>query len=214
MTNTDPVHQLMDAGLIAILRAPSSRHLLAIADVLLDAGIHALEITLTPPDAVPALAEIARRAPQALVGAGTVLTTDQAQACIDAGARFLVSPAASPEVMGTARAAGIAALPGALTPTEILAAHQAGATAVKLFPAAVVGPRFVRELHGPFPQISFIPSGGVGIDDIPDWFAAGAAAVGLGGALLGTAADDGPDPSLAQRARRAVAAVIHARQQP
>ena len=214
MTGADPVHQLIDAGLIAILRAPTSRHLPAIADLLLDAGIRALEITLTTPDAVAALAEIARRAPQALVGAGTVLTTDQAQACIDAGARFLVSPAASPEVMGTARAAGIAALPGTLTPTEVLAAHQAGATVVKLFPAAVVRPRFVRELHGPFPQISIIPSGGVGIDDIPDWFAAGAAAVGLGGALLGTAADDGPDPSLAHRARRAIAAVTHARQQP
>ena len=146
-----------------------------------------------------------------MIGAGTVVTADQAEACIAAGAAFVVSPTASPDVTATARIAGVAAFPGALTPTEILAAHQGGAAAVKLFPASAVSPRFITDLHGPFPEIQIMPTGGIGIDNITGWLHAGAAAVGLGSPLIGAAAVDGVDRGLVDRARRAVAAVAAAR---
>lgn len=208
----DAIGRLLDAGLIAILRARSSRHLRAVADALIDAGVSALEITLTTPDAMRVLAELSRAVdPSVIVGAGTVLTTEQAEASIEAGARFLVSPTTSSEVALAARTAGVGYLPGTFTPTEVHTAARGGARAVKLFPAASVGPRFVRELHGPFPEIAVVPSGGIDIDDVPEWMSAGAAAVGLGGALVGTAASDGPDADLGRRAHRALAAVARAR---
>jgi 2-dehydro-3-deoxyphosphogluconate aldolase/(4S)-4-hydroxy-2-oxoglutarate aldolase len=103
--------------------------------------------------------------------------------------------------------------PGALTPTEILSAHRSGASAVKLFPASAVSPGYLKDVRGPFPGIPVIPTGGIHLDDIPAWFAAGAAAVGLGSPLLGSSLADGPDAALADRARRAMTAVAAARQQ-
>jgi 2-dehydro-3-deoxyphosphogluconate aldolase/(4S)-4-hydroxy-2-oxoglutarate aldolase len=113
--------------------------------------------------------------------------------------------------MATARIAGVAMYPGALTPTEILSAHRSGAAAVKLFPASAMSPGYLKDVRGPFPGIPVIPTGGVGVEDIPSWLAAGAAAVGLGTPLLGGSLADGPDAALAERARRAVAAVAGAR---
>ncbi|MEV0925186.1 bifunctional 4-hydroxy-2-oxoglutarate aldolase/2-dehydro-3-deoxy-phosphogluconate aldolase [Streptomyces spongiicola] len=199
-------------GLIAILRAPTAAHFPAIADTLLDAGIHAIEVTLTTHGALRCIRELtAAYGREALIGAGTVLTADQAQACVDAGARFLVSPAAAPDVVRTARAAGVAAYPGALTPTEIHAAGRAGVPAVKLFPASAVSPRYVSDLSGPLPGIPLIPTGGISLTDIPAWIAAGAAAVGLGTPLIGTAATEGADDRLTTRCRRALAAVSESR---
>ncbi|MEU3322228.1 bifunctional 4-hydroxy-2-oxoglutarate aldolase/2-dehydro-3-deoxy-phosphogluconate aldolase [Streptomyces sp. NPDC006785] len=148
---------------------------------------------------------------EAVIGAGTVLTAGQAQTCVDAGARFLVSPVAAPDVVRTARAAGVAAYPGALTPTEIHAAARTGAPAVKLFPASAVSPRYVSDLLGPLPGIPLIPTGGISLADIPAWIAAGVAAVGLGTPLIGTAATEGVDDRLAGRCRQALAAVREGR---
>lgn len=204
--------RLTDCGLVAILRAPSTEHFAAITDTLLDAGVRAVEITLTTPGALRSVRELARaHGPQVLIGAGTVLTADQAEACVDAGAAFLVSPTAAPDVVSTARIADVAVLPGALTPTEILAAHRAGASAVKLFPASAVTPRYLTDLHGPLPGIPVVPTGGIALTDIPAWTAAGAAAVGLGGPLIGSAAVDGVDRQLAERGRQAVRAVAEGR---
>lgn len=215
MSGTDLTARLLDAGLIAVLRVDHGRHLPGIAHALVDAGITALEVTLTTPGAVAVLAELTRDLDESvIVGAGTVLSAEQAEQCVSAGARFLVSPAASPEVMDVARAADLVPLPGTFTPTEVLAARREGARAVKLFPASVVGPGFVRALHGPFPDLAVVPTGGVGIGDIGAWVAAGAAAVGLGGSLLGSAAHEGADAALHERARRAVSALAEARARP
>src|SRR5689334_6741224 len=162
--------RVAEAGLVAILRAPAAKQFLAVADALVASGVGAIEVTLTAPDALEALSKIvAEFGSTAVVGAGTVLTADHAEACIDAGAAFLVSPVAAPDVVAAARIAGVAAYPAGLTPTEIVTAFRSGATAVKLFPASAVGPRFITDLHGPFPELPIIPTGGIAIDQIPVW---------------------------------------------
>jgi 2-dehydro-3-deoxyphosphogluconate aldolase/(4S)-4-hydroxy-2-oxoglutarate aldolase len=213
-TPPDPVTRtISDAGLIAILRSASTRHYAAAVELLVSTGVRVIEVTLTAAEGVAAIKELAQAyaGTDVVVGAGTVISTDQAEACIDAGAAFLVSPAVTPDVMATARIAGVPMYPGALTPTEILSAHRSGAAAVKLFPASAVSPSYLKDVRGPFPGIPVIPTGGIDIDDIPRWLAAGAAAVGLGSPLFGSSLADGPDADLGERARRAVAAVADAR---
>jgi 2-dehydro-3-deoxyphosphogluconate aldolase/(4S)-4-hydroxy-2-oxoglutarate aldolase len=216
-TTLDPVTRAVsDAGILAILRSATTQHYLAAAELLVSTGIRVVEVTLSAADAVASIKQLVQAydGTDVLVGAGTVISSDQAEACIDAGVAFLVSPAVTPDVMATARIAGVAVYPGALTPTEILSAHRSGASAVKLFPASAVSPGYLKDIRGPFPGIPVIPTGGVDLDDIPSWFAAGAAAVGLGSPLLGNSLADGPDAALADRARRAIAAVAAARQRP
>lgn len=209
MTTTAEISR---AGLVAILRASSAKHFGAITDALVNAGIRAIEITLTTPEALASIAILtASYGDDAIIGAGTVMTADEAEACIEAGASFLVSPTASPDVIATARIAGIAAYPGALTPTEIVTAFRSGAPAVKLFPASAVSPRFITDLHGPCPEIPIMPTGGIAIEGIGTWLRAGAAAVGLGTPLIGAATREGVDRDLNERARRAVAAVQESR---
>jgi 2-dehydro-3-deoxyphosphogluconate aldolase/(4S)-4-hydroxy-2-oxoglutarate aldolase len=210
----DPVTRAISgAGLVAILRSASTEHYTAAAELLVSTGVRIIEVTLTAADAVAAIKELAQiyEGTDVIVGAGTVISSDQAEACIDVGAAFLVSPAVTPDVMATARIAGVAMYPGALTPTELLSAHRSGAAAVKLFPASAVSPTYLKDVRGPFPGIPVIPTGGIGVEDIPGWLAAGAAAVGLGSPLLGASLVDGPDRALAERGRRAVAAVAEAR---
>lgn len=201
-------------GVVGIVRAPDSRHVDAVVDVLVEEGVRAVEVTFTTSGALEAVTRLAQRyGSDALVGAGTVTTAEEAEAAIDAGATFLVSPAVCPDVIAAAVAADIAVMPGAFTPTEVLAAHRAGATSVKVFPAGALGPRYLTDLHGPLPDIRLVPTGRIGIDEIPTWLAAGAVAVGLGGPLLGRAGIDGPDDELRKRARAAVAQVANAREQ-
>lgn len=141
------------------------------------------------------------------VGAGTVLTIDAARRAVDAGAAFLVAPHVDPEVVAWTAGRGIPMFPGAATPTEVLAAWRAGAAGVKVFPASVVGPAFVRELRGPLPDIPLLPTGGVTVDNAAAYIEAGAAAVGIGSWLF---AGGTPD-SIAERARQAVDAIAAAR---
>ncbi len=200
---------IVRSGVVAVLRAPTADGFAAVADVLVEAGITALEVTLTSRGAIDALAGLRRRLPPAaVVGAGTVLTVDQAKAAVDAGAAFLVSPVLDP---GLAAGAGVPFYPGALTPTEIFHAYAAGAPLVKLFPAATVGPRYLKDLHGPLPEVRIMPTGGIDVADVATWLAGGAAAVGLGGPLLGDAASGGSLVALGERARRAADAVAYAR---
>lgn len=208
----DTTSAIAAIGVVAILRAPTAKHIEAAAETLVRAGISAIEVTLTVPGALASIGRLTKTfGHEALIGAGTVLTADQAEACLDAGAVFLVSPTASLDVIAAARIANVAVYPGAFTPTEILATHRAGASAVKLFPASAVGPRFITDIHGPLPDIAIMPTGGIGIDDVGAWIKAGAAAVGLGGALLGHAGTRGVDDGLAARARRALDNVAAAR---
>ena len=142
------------------------------------------------------------------VGAGTVLTADEAKASVDAGAAFLVSPVLDRTLVG---GFGVPFYPGALTPTEVFTAQRQGAPIVKLFPASAVEPRYIKDLHGPLPGVRLMPTGGIDIGDVAAWLTAGAVAVGLGGPLLGDAASGGSLAALADRARRAADAVAFAR---
>jgi 2-dehydro-3-deoxyphosphogluconate aldolase/(4S)-4-hydroxy-2-oxoglutarate aldolase len=211
----DATATIAEAGLVAILRSPTSTFVPAVAHTLVDAGIRVLEITLTIPDAVAIIERLHDElGGDALVGAGTVVTLEEAEACINAGADFLVSPTTSLDVVATARIAGVAAYPGAFTPTEILTAQRAGANAVKLFPAASVGPGYLKQIRGPIPDVSIIPTGGIAVDQVAGWLRAGATAVGLGTSLCGRSCEDGETDGLAERAHRALEAVAAARQEP
>jgi len=205
--------ELTSSGIVAIARGASTTHVAAAVEKLVEAGISCVELTLTMPDAVDGIASlVSRLGDAACVGAGTVLTTAQASACLDAGAKFLVAPSLAPDVVAFAAEAGAPCLPGALTPSEIVSAWNSGAAGVKLFPASLGGARYLRDVRAPLPDIPLIPTGGVAIDDVPAYLAAGAVAVGLGGPLFGDALSGGSLDDLAARARRLVAAVRIARE--
>ncbi|KUL42295.1 bifunctional 4-hydroxy-2-oxoglutarate aldolase/2-dehydro-3-deoxy-phosphogluconate aldolase [Actinoplanes awajinensis] len=207
-TPLDPVSAaIADSGLVAILRAPTAGGFSVVADVLVSAGITALEVTLTSQGALAAIAALRRQLPPgAIIGAGTVLTPDDARAAVDAGASFLVSP-----VLDTLAGQSVPCYPGAYTPTEVYRAHLAGAPMVKLFPAGGLTPAYLKDLRGPLPHVRILPTGGINLDDITAWLTAGASAVGLGGPLVGDAATGGSLTALAARAKRAVDAVAQAR---
>ena len=199
------------AGVLAIARRLDPASIPSVCDALHKGGIAAFELTLNEPEsaALEALAAAVRHAEGSglLVGAGTVLSIDAAQRAIDAGAAFLVSPHTDIEVVEWAGRMTIPMLPGAATPTEVLAAWRAGAPAIKVFPASSLGPSFIRELHGPFPDIPLLPTGGISVDSAGDFIRAGSIAVGIGSWLFG----DRSPASIAQRASQAVGAVAEAR---
>lgn len=195
---------------VAIGRRIDPARVGAIIDGLLQGGVQAFELTLNEPeaDALRSIEAAARHASGTAmtVGAGTVLSIEAAQRALAAGATFLVSPHTDRELVAWAAANGTPAFPGASTPTEVHAGWRAGAAAVKVFPASVVGPAFLRELRGPFPDIPVIPTGGITADDAGDYIRAGAIAVGLGSWLLG----DGEARGVSERAARVVRAVTEA----
>jgi 2-dehydro-3-deoxyphosphogluconate aldolase/(4S)-4-hydroxy-2-oxoglutarate aldolase len=200
---------LVSCGVVAIARRLTADTAPQVADALVEGGVLAFEITLNEPvaGALRSIESIAARAPGLAIGAGTVLSIEAAQRAIEAGARFLVMPHTDPELVHWAAERGIPTLPGAFTPTEVLAAWRAGAAAVKLFPASVAGAAFVRECLGPFPDIPLVPSGGVTVQSAGDFIRAGAVAVGVGSWLIGDAAPAG----IRARARQIVEAVAEAR---
>lgn len=193
---------------VAVLRAERPDQLVAVADVLVSCGIRAVEFALTTPGALEALAVYCREAPPgSCVGAGTVLSAGAARAAIEVGAAYLVTPGFVPEVLDAAAAHGVPVLAGAYTASEVVAAHRAGAAAVKVFPAAIGGPRYIRLLRDPLPDVPLVPTGGISLSDAPDYLAAGALAVGLGGSLIGDALRGGPIADLARRATELVEAL-------
>ena len=200
---------LVTGGVVAIARRLNADTAPQAADALVAGGVLAFEITLNEPvgDALRAIESLANRAPALAIGAGTVLSIDSARLALDAGATFLVMPHTDPELVAWAATRGVPTLPGAFTPTEVLAAWRAGAAAVKLFPASVAGPAFVRECHGPFPEIPLVPSGGVTAETAADFIRAGAVAVGVGSWLIGDAESSG----VTTRARQVVQVVAEAR---
>jgi len=204
--------QLAQSGVVAILRGSSDRELAAVSRTLGDAGVTCLELTLTTPGAIGALARVrAELGDDVALGMGSVIDAEQAMACLDAGAEFLVSPGVCAEVAVYAAERAVACYPGAWTPTELLEAWRLGAPAVKLFPAASGGPRHLKDVRAPLPHIPLVPTGGVGLDQIADYVAAGAVAVGLGGPLIGDALDGGSLSALGERARVALEAVQNGR---
>ncbi len=195
--------------LVAIIRLRHEAPLTRVAEALVAGGIRALEFTLTSPGAIPAITVCrARFGDDIIVGAGTVLDEEEARRCLDAGARFLVSPGFDPAVVALARERGALAMPGALTPTEIVTAWRAGADVVKVFPARAFGPRYIADLLAPLPRVSLMPTGGVDETNVADYLRAGAVGVAVGGKLVGEDAVGRADwDALTERARVLVAAV-------
>jgi 2-dehydro-3-deoxyphosphogluconate aldolase/(4S)-4-hydroxy-2-oxoglutarate aldolase len=203
---------MTETGIVAIARAASTALVEQAVEVLIGAGVTCVELTLTMPGALDAVALLAARFGEvASIGAGSVLTAEQAEASINAGARFLVAPSAVPDVVECAVAHGVPCLPGALTPSEIVAAWSSGAAAVKLFPASVGGVAYLRDVRAPLPDIPLVPTGGVRLEDVEGYVNAGAIALGVGGPLFGSSLTDGDMAGLAQRAGLFLAAVAGAR---
>ena len=208
------ISALEGCGVVAVIRMRDSRRIRSVVDALLKGGVRAIEVTMTVPDALAVIGELAAALPEAvLLGAGTVLDSDVARRVIDSGARFVVSPVFRSDIVIAAHRGGAAAAPGCFSPTEMLAAHDAGADLVKVFPATALGPGFIRDVRGPLPQLRLMPTGGVTIENAGDWIRAGAAVLGIGSALVDAAAiEAGRFEAITGNAQRLLANVVAARQ--
>ncbi|MEV0328589.1 bifunctional 4-hydroxy-2-oxoglutarate aldolase/2-dehydro-3-deoxy-phosphogluconate aldolase [Micromonospora echinospora] len=201
------VAELAAARILAVIRGTDTAGAIAAGTALLEEGVRLVEVALTTPDAVRAVEALRAVAPAgSLVGAGTVLTAADVADVAAAGAQFVVTPAVVESIAEAARR-GLPVAAGALTPTEAYTAMRMGASAVKLFPASVGGPAYLRAVRDPFPDIPFVAVGGVGLADVPGYLGAGAIAVGVGGPLVGDAASGGDLAALRVRARTYLAAV-------
>src|SRR3954469_21276181 len=205
--------QVEALGVVAVIRLKDPGKLREVVDAIAAGGVRALEVTMTVPGAVELIRALAAGLPEGfLLGAGTVTDAATARAVIDAGARFVVSPVFRPEVIAACHERDVAAMPGCFSPTEIFAAHDSGADIVKVFPATMLGPQFIKDVRAPLPQVKLMPTGGVTLDNAGDWIRAGAVAVGLGSALIDAAAIDGNRLDvITANARRVVANVAAAR---
>lgn len=209
MTKQQVRERIETTGIIPVIRAANPDDAIFAAETVAAAGLPVIEITMTIPGALEAIATLQRQmGPAVTVGAGTVLDADTARRCLAAGAAFLVSPGLDAGTVAAARQANCLMLAGALTPTEILAAWRAGSDLVKVFPArSLGGPAYFKALRGPLPQIPLVPTGGVSLEEVAAYFAAGAAAVGVGSELV-PAADlrDRRGDAIAARVRQFLAA--------
>jgi 2-dehydro-3-deoxyphosphogluconate aldolase/(4S)-4-hydroxy-2-oxoglutarate aldolase len=212
-TREGVVRAIQQLGIVAVIRMRDAAKLRAVVDALMDGGVRALEVTMSVPNAVELIRTLAPTMPDGfLLGAGTVTDAATAHAVIDAGARYIVSPVFRRDVITACQERGVAAAPGCFTPTEILDAHEAGADIVKVFPATALGPQYIKDVRAPLPQVRLMPTGGVTVENAGDWIRAGAVAVGVGSALVDTAAiDSGRFEIIADKARRIVANVAAAR---
>ena len=209
---TDPpatLDRLRAARVIAVIRAASPADAIAVAEALVEGGIEAIELTYSTPEVTRALREATTRfGSRALVGVGTLTDVRHAHEAAEAGADFLVSPHLAPTLLEAMLETGLAALPGVLTPSEAAAAMAQGAAAIKLFPAATVGPAHLRALHAPFPSLKVVPTGGIGVSNAAAWLREGAWASGGGGDLApATRADEHARSELVQRARTLLASL-------
>jgi 2-dehydro-3-deoxyphosphogluconate aldolase/(4S)-4-hydroxy-2-oxoglutarate aldolase len=179
--------RILQIGIVPVVRASSSAEARTAAEAVCKGGIPIVEITMTVPGAVEVIRELAKQSSpnELLVGAGTVLNPEQAQRCLDAGAQFLVSPGFNPKTVALAAAERRLIMAGALTPTEVIAAWEAGSDFIKIFPAGNVGgPKYIKALKGPLPDVPLIPTGGVNLQTAAEFLEAGAAALGIGGELV------------------------------
>lgn len=213
MTKSDIIACLLDPGIIAIIRADSSEGVVQAAEALLAGGVTAMEVTMTTPNAIAVIEEIAGRLGDRIVlGVGSVIDPETLRAAVGVGAQFVVTPVTKTEVIAAANLLGKPIASGAFTPTECLLAHESGADFVKLFPADQVGPTYIKNLLAPLPMLRLIPTGGVTPQTAAAFFEAGSVAIGVGSALVSKeilAARDWKE--LTQRAEEFVKAVRAAR---
>jgi len=185
MATLSPLDRVLDRRIVAVIRAESPDLLVDVAEALLAGGVEVMEVTFTVPRAARVIEKVADKlGSRILLGAGTVLDTETARAAFLAGAEFIVSPAVNVEVIEMCRRYSKLVMPGAFTPTEVVTAWQAGADIVKVFPSDLVGPKYLKLLHGPLPHIRLMPAGGVNLDTAIEFLKAGACALGIGGSLV------------------------------
>jgi 2-dehydro-3-deoxyphosphogluconate aldolase/(4S)-4-hydroxy-2-oxoglutarate aldolase len=214
MTIDDVIRRIGEIGIVPVVRAATVQEATRAVEAICAGGIPVVEITMTVPNAVSVIREVAEQyGSKVLIGAGTVATAEQADLCIRAGAEFLVSPGLAPPVLSVAQACAKLAIPGALTPTELMNAQALGARLVKIFPCGNVGgPKYLRSLRAPFPNASLIPTGGVNAANAAEFIAAGAYALGVGADLVDAAAlREGNLGKITSAAQQLVQAVTSAR---
>ena len=214
MNKQEVLRQIKEVGVVPVVRARSADEAARVVEAIKAGGVSVLEITMTVPRAVELIAELSvRYGEEAAVGAGTVLDPETARACIMAGARFVVSPSLNLQTIELCRRYGVAVMPGALTPTEVVAAWQAGADMVKVFPCnALGGASYLKALKAPLPQVELIPTGGVSLQTAADFIRAGASALGVGSDLVDLKAlAEGQAEVITERARQFVEIVRDAR---
>jgi 2-dehydro-3-deoxyphosphogluconate aldolase / (4S)-4-hydroxy-2-oxoglutarate aldolase len=176
--------KIRELGLIAVVRGESQRAAIEVSKALIEGGVLGIEIAFTTPEAHRVIEDLnTEYGRRILLGAGTVTTAEQVESSVSVGATFLVSPGCDPELVPLMQQTGLAVLPGTLTPSEIMLAQRLGLKVVKLFPGSLGGPSYLKNLQGPFPEMGFLPTGGVSLENVGEWFDAGAFAVGVGSAL-------------------------------
>jgi 2-dehydro-3-deoxyphosphogluconate aldolase/(4S)-4-hydroxy-2-oxoglutarate aldolase len=189
MRKDEIVARLREIGLVPVLRAESEEQALGIAAAIAEGGVTVLEVTMTVPGAIRVMARLTKERPDLLIGAGTVLDPETARMCMLEGAQFVVSPALNLKTIEMCQRYSIAVLPGALTPTEVVTAWQAGADVIKVFPASALGgAKYLKSLKAPLPQVELIPTGGVSLATAKEFLEAGAFALGVGADLVDTKA--------------------------
>ena len=214
MTREQIRKRIVEIGIVPIVRATSATQARQAAEAVCAGGIPIVEVTMTVPGAIDLIKELIKSlGTEVLVGAGTVLDAETAQRCIDAGAEFIVSPGFDPETVALAKRLGKPMMAGALTPTEVIAAWRAGSDFVKIFPCGTVGgPKYIKALKAPLPQIPMIPTGGVNLNTAAEFIQAGADALGIGGELvLPSALKSGDMRMITETARQFLAIVRDAR---
>ena len=214
LTIEEVVKKIGEIGIIPVVRASSVEEANRAIEAICAGGIPVVEITMTVPNAISVIREVVqKRGADVLIGAGTVTNAEQAESCVRAGAQFLVSPGLAMSVLSVARVHNRLAIPGALTPTELMNAHEHGATLVKIFPCGNVGgPKYLKSLKAPFPHAQLIPTGGVNATNAADFIAAGAYALGVGADLVDAAAlRDGNLEKITTAAKELVQAVASVR---
>lgn len=213
MDKATTLERVEEIGLLAVLRAPDPDGARRAVDALIEVGVNGIEVTYSTPGAAGVISSLRETyGDDALVGAGTVTTAGQATEAAEAGAEFLVSPGLDDGVVYAMLETGLTTMAGALTPTEVMRATRLGVDVVKVFPGSLVGPSYLRSLRGPFPEVPFMPTGGVSTANVADWLAAGAMAVGAGGELA-SASDirSGDFDAIREKGRAFVAALREAR---
>ena len=185
MSKEQVLSRVIESGIVAVIRAPSGERLADVAEALMAGGVEAMEVTFTVPQAHRVLEQVANRVGNKVVlGAGTVLDTETTRIAILSGAEFIVAPTVNLDVIEMCQRYDKAVMPGALTPTEVVAAWQAGADIVKVFPSDLTGPKYLKALHGPLPQVRLMPTGGVDLNTAAEFLRCGACALGIGGSLV------------------------------
>ena len=207
------LERMTDCGIIAVVRTPSPDTAQKAVEACIAGGLNTVEVTFTVPNAVDVIEAVAATVgSEVILGAGTVTDAQKAKAAIEAGARFIVAPNTDPDTIRMAASLDAVSIPGALTPTEVVIAINAGADAVKIFPASAFGPSYIKAIRGPLPDVKFVPTGGINLENIPAYVKAGAAMFGVGGNLVDLdLIAAGRYEAIAERARAYVDAVRRAR---